>query len=124
MLDGQAYHDTYYIVGHFHWLLSIALASALLLALTEAVRQRSSSRLAQRLRRLAMAGWLTGLVLTGSAFLAVYTIPTRLLPDRPWLFRVFNEVSSVAGFLMGLASLLCAAMIAAALWHRLFRSRR
>lgn len=121
MFDASTTHDTYYIVGHFHWLLSLALASALLLTLTEAVRRRSSSRLAQRLRRLALAGWLSGLVLTALAMLTVYTVPPRLLPDRPWLFRVLNEVSSVASFLMVLATVLCLAMICIALWHRVFR---
>ena len=124
MFSDSAFHDTYYVVAHVPWLLTLVLASLFVLISVAAVRRWSGSRLARRTGVAAVACWAIGLTAMLAVTLGWQAVGVPTLLDRPWIMTLLNETSSVAGFIMILAFALCIAMILVALWHRLFHFGR
>ena len=106
------------MVAHYEYVLTIAVVTVVLLALTALVRRRSTSKLAKLLSRLALAAWLLGITITLATMLAWQLIDPRLLIDSLWVLNALNDASSVAGFLMLLAIALATAMILVAVLKR------
>ena len=118
MPEDRAYHDIYYVVAHYEYVLTIAVVTVVLLALTALVRWRSTSKLAKLLSRLAVAAWLLGITMTLATMLAWQLVDPRLVLDNLWLLNALNDAASVAGFLMLLAIALATAMILVAVLKR------
>lgn len=120
----SALHDTYYVVAHFHYILGLAVISVVVLGSATAVNRWSRSRLAQILRRLAVASWGLGLSASALIILGWQLVDVQLLIEKPYLLELINDASSVAGFMLLLALALCLAMFLVALWHKAFNARR
>ena len=118
MSSDRLTRDTYYVVAHYEYVLTIAIVTVVLLALTALVRRRSTSKAARLLSRLALGAWLLGITMTLATMLAWQLIDPRLLIDSLWVLNALNDASSVAGFLMLLAIALATAMILVAVLKR------
>ena len=124
MVQDRTFNDSYYAVGQLDWLATIALISAVLISLSFAVRRWSASPLAHWLRRLALASWALGLMLILGTTIAWQFSNPRLFVERIWLIEALDDASAIGIFLLLLALGLGVAMILAAIWNLMFRSRR
>ena len=118
MFSDRMTHDTYYVAAHYEYVLTIAVVTVVLLALTTLVRRRSTSKAARLLSRLALGAWLLGITMTLGTMLAWQLVDPRLVLDNLWLLNALNDAASVAGFLMLLAIVLATAMILIAVLKR------
>ena len=118
MSSDRLTRDTYYVVAHYEYVLTIAIVTVVLLALTALVRRRSTSKAARLLSRLALGAWLLGITMTLATMLAWQLVDPSLVLDNLWLLNALNDAASVAGFLMLLAILLATAMILVAVLKR------
>ena len=118
MSSDRLTRDTYYVVAHYEYVLTIAIVTVVLLALTALVRRRSTSKAARLLSRLALGAWLLGITMTLATMLAWQLVDPSLVLDNLWLLNALNDASSVAGFLMLLAIALATAMILVAVLKR------
>ena len=119
-----AFHDTYSVVAHFHYILGLAVISVVILGSATAVHRWSRSRIAQIFRRLAVASWGLGLAVSALIILGWQFVDVQVLIEKPYILEFLNDASSVAGFMLLLALALCLAMILVALWHKAFNARR
>ena len=123
MVQDRTFHDSYYAVAQLDWLATIALISAVLVSLSFAVQRWSASPVALRLRRLVLASWAFGLLLILGTTIAWRYAEPRLFVERIWLIEFLDNASAVGIFLLLLALGLGVAMILAAIWNLMFRSR-
>lgn len=117
--EDTAYHDTYYVVAHFHWFLSLAMAFAVLILLSWAAH-RFARPVAPRVLRVAFWGLAVGMVCPSLLRWTVFTPPRRYVDYAQWLHTI-NAVDQV-GMLLSLLSGLT--LIALPLYALLFRRRR
>lgn len=124
MFSDRAAHDTYYLVAHFDWIISLTIGTLIVLVAVAAVRRWSASRWAHRMGIIAIAFWAVGLALNLAVLLAWQIVDVQTLMNLPWMLGALNDVSGLAGYVMFLALALTGAMILIALGNRLFRSKR
>ncbi len=124
MFNDRAYHDTYYVVAHGHWLASLALATLLVVAVIVAVHRLTPGPRLRQLARLAGAGYLLGFVLTLlHVAVAWWLLDPRIFLEAPHWLGWINRISTVAGVIMSLAIGLCLAILLSAVWHRFTRPK-
>lgn len=117
-------HDTYYVFAHFHWLMSLALGTLVVLLPVAAVRRRSASPLARNLAVAALTSWALGLAITLVTQVAWQVVDVDVLTTKPWVLKILTDASSVASSMLLLALALGTAMVAVAFGYRLLGSNR
>ncbi|MEL7098536.1 MAG: cbb3-type cytochrome c oxidase subunit I [Pseudomonadota bacterium] len=115
----RAYHDTYYVVAHGHWLLSLALAFAALAALHWAAH-RFATPLAPRLTRIAVWAFTLGLLAPQILRVIVIAPPRRYVDYEPWV-QILLALNTAGSLVCTLALLV---LLPLPLYALLFRRAR
>lgn len=99
-------HDTYYVVAHFHYVLSMGALFGLFAGFYYWIGKMSGYQYNERLGRIHF--WLTfigvNILFFPMHFLGIAGMPRRI-PDYPDAFSGWNYVSSLGAFLSGFAAL-------------------
>ena len=102
-----ALHDTYYVVGHFHYTMSMGALFSIFAGFYYWFGKMSGRQYPERLGKIHF--WLTfiGVNLTffPMHFLGVSGMPRRI-PDYPDAFAGWNEVASYGSYLSGIGTVL------------------
>lgn len=105
----RAYHDTYYVIAHWHYVLSICAVCAAITALFVFL-ERGKHPYPRLLAKLQF--WLmaigTALIFTPQFMLSRARMPRRYV-DYPEAFAYYNALS-------GIGTLICAASLALLIW--------
>jgi cytochrome c oxidase subunit 1 len=101
-----AFHDTYYVVGHFHYVLSLGAVSAAFAGFYFWIGKISGIQYDEVLGRIHFFTFFIGVNLTffPMHFLGVAGMPRRI-PDYPDAFAYWNNLASL-GSMISLVSLL------------------
>ena len=102
-----ALHDTYYVVGHFHYVLSMGAIFGLFAGFYYWFGKMSGKQYPEWLGRLHFAITFIGanILFLPMHFLGLAGMPRRI-PDYPEAFSGWNLVSSIGGYLTGFSILL------------------
>ncbi|GAA0567937.1 cytochrome c oxidase subunit I [Caenispirillum bisanense] len=114
-------HDTYYVVAHFHYVLSLGALFAMFAGFYYWIGKMSGRQYPETLGKIHF--WLTfiGVNLTffPQHFAGVAGMPRRI-PDYPDAFTGWNQISTVGAFIGGFAALFFCFVI----WRTLYAGER
>ncbi len=114
-------HDTYYVVGHFHYVLSMGALFSMFAGFYYWIAKMSGRQYSEVLGKIHF--WITfvgvNLLFFPMHFLGLAGMPRRI-PDYPDAYSGWNFISSIGGFISGFAGLF---FIFVAL-HTIFRGKK
>jgi cytochrome c oxidase subunit 1 len=98
----RAYHDTYYVVAHFHYVMSLGAVFCIFSGMYYWIGKMSGRQYPETLGKIHFWMMFIGANLTffPQHFLGRQGMPRRIL-DYPEAFSLWNEVSSYGAFLSG-----------------------
>ncbi len=106
------YHDTYFVVAHFHYVLVTGAVFAIMAATYYWIPKWTGHMYDEKLGKLHF--WLStvsvNVLFFPQHFLGLAGMPRRI-PDYAVQFTGFNQISSIGGFAFGLSQLLFAYII-------------
>ncbi|MCA9560374.1 MAG: cytochrome c oxidase subunit I [Myxococcales bacterium] len=106
------WHDTYFVVAHFHFIMVGGTISAFLAALHYWLPKLSGRRYPERLGRLGAAGVFVGFNLT---FVPQFLLGNRGMPrryfDYPPAMHTLNAISTVGSWVLGASMLFIASYL-------------
>jgi cytochrome c oxidase subunit 1 len=112
-------HDTYFVVAHFHYVLSLGAVFAIFAGFYYWIGKMSGRQYSETLGKLHF--WLTfiGVNLTffPQHFLGLSGMPRRI-PDYPDVFAPWNLVSSIGAYIAGAGLVVFLIMLARLYTHR------
>lgn len=112
-------HDTYYVVAHFHFVLSMGAVFGIFAGFYYWIGKMSGYQYNERLGKIHF--WLTfigvNVLFFPMHFLGLAGMPRRI-PDYPDAYAGWNYVSSMGGFLTGFATLFFLYIV-----YRIFRDK-
>ncbi|MCK5620935.1 MAG: cbb3-type cytochrome c oxidase subunit I, partial [Alphaproteobacteria bacterium] len=102
-----ALHDTYYVVGHFHYVLSVGAVSAIFAGMYYWFPKMTGRMYSERLGKIQFWTAFIGFNLTffPMHFSGLAGMPRRYL-DYPDAFAGWNAISSYGSYITGLSTLL------------------
>ena len=103
----RAYHDTYYVVAHFHYVMSLGAVFCIFAGVYYWIGKMTGRQYPETLGKIHFWMMFIGANLTffPQHFLGRQGMPRRYI-DYPEQFSLWNEVSSYGAFLSGLSFLL------------------
>jgi cytochrome c oxidase subunit 1 len=114
------YHDTYFVVAHFHYVLVPGAVFALMAATYYWLPKFTGNMYSEKWGKIHF--WLSAIFVNVLFFpqhyLGLAGMPRRI-PDYSPQFADFNMISSIGGFAFGLTQLLFVGVV----WHCAFRSK-
>jgi len=115
------YHDTYFVVAHFHYVLVTGAVFALMAATYYWLPKWSGNMYSERWGKIHF--WNTmisaNVLFFPQHFLGLAGMPRRI-PDYNIAFTGFNQISSIGGFWFGLSQLIFVGVII----HCVYRSKQ
>lgn len=102
-----AMHDTYYVVGHFHYVLSMGAVFSMFAGFYYWISKMSGRQYPELLGRIHFALTFIGvnMIFFPMHFMGLAGMPRRI-PDYPDAYAGWNYISSLGAYLTGFASLL------------------
>jgi cytochrome c oxidase subunit 1 len=114
------YHDTYFVVAHFHYVLVPGAVFALMAATYYWLPKFTGNMYSEKWGKIHF--WLSAIFVNVLFFpqhyLGLAGMPRRI-PDYSPQFADFNMISSIGGFAFGLTQVLFVGIV----WHCAFRSK-
>jgi cytochrome c oxidase subunit 1 len=112
-----ALHDTYYVVAHFHYVLSLGAVFAMFAGFYYWIGKMSGRQYPETLGKIHF--WLTfvGVNLTffPQHFAGAAGMPRRI-PDYPDAFTGWNQISTIGAYIAGLATVFFLWVVIRTLW--------
>ncbi len=111
------YHDTYFVVAHFHYAMGISPVFAILAAIYFWLPKWCGRRYDERLAKIHFWSSIisVNIAFFPQFFLGLAGMPRRI-PDYPLVFADFNMLSSVGAWAFGASQLLFFYTVFKALW--------
>ncbi|PPR78186.1 MAG: hypothetical protein CFH06_00920, partial [Alphaproteobacteria bacterium MarineAlpha3_Bin5] len=102
-----AWHDTYFVVAHFHYVMAIAAVLAIFSGYYYWIGKMSGRQYPEKLAKIHFWLFFAGvnILFFPQHFLGMAGMPRRI-PDYPDSYAGWNLVSSVGAFVAGIATLL------------------
>ncbi|MDF2234552.1 cytochrome c oxidase subunit I [Albimonas sp. CAU 1670] len=103
----RAYHDTYYVVAHFHYVMSLGAVFCIFAGVYYWIGKMTGRQYPETLGKIHFWMMFIGANLTffPQHFLGRQGMPRRYI-DYPEQFELWNQVSSIGAFISGLSFLL------------------
>ncbi len=114
------YHDTYFVVAHFHYVLVTGAVFAIMAAAYYWLPKWCGNMYSERWGKIHF--WMSvisvNVLFFPQHFLGLAGMPRRI-PDYNVAFADFNMISSIGGFWFGLSQLLFVGVV----WHAVYKSK-